>query len=168
VSDALVADALDPGLLEIVDMGFFEGGVVEEDLDAIGSGFLEAADAPDVEQVRKAAGSGGVVAGLLVGEERPLPLRCLEAGRPYSGSRRMAEACLVRTSVTRVLNSSRSWASAAAPRSLARDFWSEPRWSMAAAAMTPRWSETAFKPASFPGVNFSIDACLLSAWFFVG
>jgi hypothetical protein len=27
---------------------------------------------------------------------------------------------------------------------------------MAAAAMTPRWSETAFSPASFPGVSFSI------------
>src|SRR2546429_4968377 len=75
----------------------------------------------------------------------------------------MAEACLVRTLVTRVLNSSRSCASAAAPRSLARAFWSEPRWSMAAAAITPRWSETAFSPASFPGVNFSIGACLLRA-----
>src|SRR6266849_2921329 len=81
----------------------------------------------------------------------------------------MAEAWRVRTSVTRVLNSSRSWASEAAPRSLARDFWREPRWSMAAAAMTPRWSETALSPASFPGVSFSIGACLLwGCYEFVG
>src|ERR1700730_6416366 len=81
----------------------------------------------------------------------------------------MAEACLVRTEVTRVLKTSRSWASAAAPRSLARDFWREPRWSMAAAAMTPRSSETAFSPASFPGVNFSfsIGACLLRLLIYV-
>ncbi len=69
VGEALVADALDPGVLEVVDGGFFEGRVVEEDLDAVGAGFLEAADAPDVEEVGEAAGGGGVVAGLLVGEQ---------------------------------------------------------------------------------------------------
>ena len=36
---------------------------------------------------------------------------------------------------------------------LAIDFCSEPRWSMAAAAMTPRVFDTAFSPASFPGVK---------------
>jgi hypothetical protein len=35
---------------------------------------------------------------------------------------------------------------------LASDFFSDPRWSIAAAAMTPRASETAFSPASFPAV----------------
>jgi len=52
VSNTLVADALDPGLLEIVDGGFFERSVVEEDLDAVGSCLFQAADAPDVEEVR--------------------------------------------------------------------------------------------------------------------
>jgi hypothetical protein len=37
---------------------------------------------------------------------------------------------------------------------------------MAAAAMTPRWSETALRPASFPGVSVSIDACVSWANFF--
>ncbi len=80
VGDALVADALDPGVLEIVDCGLFEGGVVEEDLDAVGAGFLEAADAPEVEEVRQAAGGGGVVAGLLVGEEKALAVAVLGGG----------------------------------------------------------------------------------------
>ena len=33
------------------------------------------------------------------------------------------------------------------------DFCSDPRWSMAAAAITPRGLETALRPASFPGVR---------------
>jgi hypothetical protein len=41
------------------------------------------------------------------------------------------------------------------PFSLAKDFFSDPRWSMAAAAITPRELETAFIPASFPGVSFT-------------
>jgi hypothetical protein len=40
-----------------------------------------------------------------------------------------------------------------APFSLLRAFFNDPRWSMAAAAITPRWSDTAFMPASFPGLN---------------
>src|SRR5687767_3911861 len=74
---------------------------------------------------------------------------------PHSGSRRIALACCVSTSVTRILNSSISRSPTSDPRSFASDFLSEPRWSMAAAAMTPRSSETAFIPASFPGVIFT-------------
>src|SRR5579864_1444516 len=66
----------------------------------------------------------------------------------------MAEACGVRTSLTRVLNSSIMASVTSPPFSLARDFCSEPRWSMAAAAMTPRSVETLFRPANFPGVSF--------------
>src|SRR3954463_16124067 len=40
------------------------------------------------------------------------------------------------------------------PFSFCNDFFSEPRWSIAAAAITPRSFETAFMPASFPGVSF--------------
>src|SRR5579875_1702949 len=61
------------------------------------------------------------------------------------------------------LKSSRSCPSADAPRAVASDFSKEPRWSMAAAAMTPRSFETAFSPASFPGVNFIILPPLLCA-----
>ena len=81
VGDALVADALDPGLLVVVDGGLLEGGVVEEDLDAVGAGFLQAADAPEVEQVGQTAGGGGVVAGLLVGEEEALAVAVLGGGK---------------------------------------------------------------------------------------
>ena len=54
VGAALVADALGPGLLVVVDLGIVKGRVVEQDLDAIGAGFLEATDGPDVEQIGQA------------------------------------------------------------------------------------------------------------------
>ena len=85
VGEALVADALDPGLLEVVDGGFFEGAVVEEDLDAVGSGFLEAAYAPDVEQVGQTAGGRGVITGLFVGEEEALAVAVLGGGQAKLG-----------------------------------------------------------------------------------
>src|ERR1035438_7456420 len=65
----------------------------------------------------------------------------------------MALACGVRTSLTSVLNSSIMASETAEPFSLARDFCSEPRWSMAAAAITPCAFETAFIPASLPGAT---------------
>jgi hypothetical protein len=40
VGAALVADALGPGVLVVVDVRLFVGRVVEEDLDAVGAGFL--------------------------------------------------------------------------------------------------------------------------------
>jgi hypothetical protein len=60
--------------------------------------------------------------------------------------------------VTRDLNSSISWSPTSAPFSFARDFFREPRWSIAAAAMTPRSFDTAFMPASLPGVIFTIES----------
>ncbi len=66
----------------------------------------------------------------------------------------MALACGVSTSVTSVLNSSIMASATSPPFSLASDFCSEPRWSMAAAAITPRSFDTAFIPASLPGVIF--------------
>src|SRR5260221_8704401 len=74
---------------------------------------------------------------------------------PHSGSSRIALACCVSTSVTRILNSSISWSPTLPPRSLASAFCSDPRWSIAAAAITPRVSDTAFMPASLPGVIFT-------------
>ena len=42
VGAALVAKALDPGMLEVVDLLGIERRVVEQDLDAVGAGFLQA------------------------------------------------------------------------------------------------------------------------------
>ena len=81
-------------------------------------------------------------------------LRALAAGSPHSGSRRMALACWVSTSLTTILNSSMFASVISAPFSFANDFLSDPRWSMAAAATTPRGLETFFIPESFPGVSF--------------
>src|SRR5215831_12180066 len=84
--------------------------------------------------------------------------RAREAGRPNSGSRRMALACGVSTRVTMVLNSSIMEALISLPFSLAKAFCSDPRWSIAAAAITPRSFETAFMPANFPGVSFMVSS----------
>src|SRR6267154_1943572 len=56
-----------------------------EDFDAVGSSFLEAANAPDVEEVGQAAGGGGVVAGLLVGQEEALAVAVLRGGQAVLG-----------------------------------------------------------------------------------
>ena len=85
VGAALVADALDPGVLEVVDGELFEWGVVEEDLDAVGAGFFEAADAPKVEEVGEAAGGGGVVAGFFVGEKEAGGVAMLGRGQAVLG-----------------------------------------------------------------------------------
>src|SRR5216684_7344414 len=66
----------------------------------------------------------------------------------------MALAWGVSTSVTSDLNSSIMASPTSPPFSLASDFCSDPRWSMAAAAMTPRSFETLLSPASFPAVIF--------------
>src|SRR6185437_10105595 len=50
VRATLVADALDEGVLAVIDIGAFERRVVEQDLDTVGARFLEAADRPVVEQ----------------------------------------------------------------------------------------------------------------------
>src|SRR6266513_719824 len=80
--------------------------------------------------------------------------RRLEAGNPHSGSSRIALACGVRTSVTSDLNSSIMALLTSLPFSLARDFCSDPRWSIAAAAITPRSLETRLSPFNLPGVSF--------------
>src|SRR5208282_995503 len=67
---ALVADALDPGVLLVVDVRGIRGSVVEKNLDAIGAGFHEAARGIVGQQIGKAAGLGVVVAALLVGQEQ--------------------------------------------------------------------------------------------------
>ncbi len=65
--------------------GLLERRVVEQDLDAVGAGFLEAANAPDVEQVGQAAGGLRVVAGLLVGEQQAGVVAQLGGGQAELG-----------------------------------------------------------------------------------
>src|SRR6476620_4452483 len=81
VGAALVTDALDEGVLAVIDIGLLHRSVVEKDLDAVGASFLEAADRPVVEQVGEAAGGGGVVAGLLIGEQKALAVAVLGGGK---------------------------------------------------------------------------------------
>ena len=71
----------------------------------------------------------------------------------------MAVECLVSTAVTAFLNCTRSSGVVAAPRALAMDFSSDPRWSIAAAAITPFSSAQALMPANLP-----LDILTLS-WF---
>src|SRR5213594_1871271 len=80
------------------------------------------------------------------------------ASRPNSGSSRIALAYGVRTRVTATLNSdiiSGITALDSTPFSLAIDFCNEPRWSMAAAEMTPFLLATALSLFSFPSVIFT-------------
>ena len=46
IGTALVADALSESALEVVDLRRIEGRVVEQNFDAIGTGFLDAAHGP--------------------------------------------------------------------------------------------------------------------------
>ena len=70
VGAALVADALDPGMLPVVDVLGVVGSVVKQNLDAIGASFFQAAGRPVIEQIGQAAGAGLVVSGLFVGEQQ--------------------------------------------------------------------------------------------------
>ena len=70
VGAAFVADALNPGVLDFVDVLGIVRGVVEKNLDAIGAGFFQTACGPDVEQVRQAAGTSLVVSSLFIGEQQ--------------------------------------------------------------------------------------------------
>jgi hypothetical protein len=66
VGAALVADPLDPRVLDVVDvLGVFRR-VIEQNLDAVSAGFLEPFHRPLVEQIRQPPRTGLVVAGLLV------------------------------------------------------------------------------------------------------
>jgi len=75
VGAALVADALDPGMFDVVDALRIVRRVVEQDLDAVGSRFFQPADRPLVEQVRKTSRPGLVVPRLLVRHQKPGVLR---------------------------------------------------------------------------------------------
>ncbi len=69
----------------------------------------------------------------------------------------MALACGVRMRLTASLNSAiicGVTAFLSTPFSLAMALINDPRWSMAAAAITPRESATALRPFCFPGLIF--------------
>src|ERR1700759_3348121 len=85
VGAALVTDALDEGVLAVVDLGLLHRRVIEEDLDTVGAGFLEPTDRPVVEQIGEAPGGGGVVAGLLIGEQEALAVAMFGGGKSELG-----------------------------------------------------------------------------------
>ena len=105
---AFAADALDPGVLDVVDFGRIKRRVVEQNFDAVGAGGDEALHGPIRKQIGQAAGARVVVAAVLIGEQQAgmFMARAFAAGRPYSGSSRMALACGVSALLTAVLNSS--------------------------------------------------------------
>jgi hypothetical protein len=70
VGVALVADALGPSVLVVVDLGVVEGRVVEQDLDAVGTGFFQAAHRPNVEQIGQTSRQLRVIASLFVGQQK--------------------------------------------------------------------------------------------------
>ena len=78
VGAALVADALDKGMFHIVDVAGLKWAVVEQDLDAVRTGFLQAANRPVVEQIGKSASFRRIVAGLFIGKQKTfaVPLLC--------------------------------------------------------------------------------------------
>ncbi len=83
VGPALVADALDPRMLLVVDVLRIVGRVVEQDFDAVGADFLQATNGPLVEEVREPPGPCLVVAGLLVREQKAGVLRpAFARGKP--------------------------------------------------------------------------------------
>ena len=154
------ADALDPGVLDFVDLGRIERRVVEQNLDAIGSRADEAADGPDVEQIGQTAGARVVVAAVFVGEQQAGVLRASARGgqtvfgieQDGAGVRRED----ARDGGLEFLEHLRGDVLLVDALSLAMALLSEPRWSMAAAAITPRESDTAFSPFCFPGVIFMV------------
>ena len=83
-----------------------------------------------------------------------MALRCFDASIPHCGSSRIAEAWGVSAAVTIDLNSSSIASVASRPAAWPSAFFSDPRWSIAAAAIVPVPVDTAFIPASFPGVIF--------------
>ena len=70
VGAALVADALDPGVLLVVDVFRIIRRVVEQNLDAVRARFFQAPRRPVIEQIAQAPGSGLVVAGLFVSQQQ--------------------------------------------------------------------------------------------------
>jgi len=107
-------------------------------------------------------GQGGIVAVFSYASSRPLPLRRFDAGRPNSGSEQDGRGVLREHLGDQLLELDQGGVgTSATPFSFARDFFSDPRWSMAAAAITPRLSDTAFSPASLPGSYSSTFVSLL-------
>ena len=81
VGAALVADAFDEGILDVVDFLLLKRGVVEQQLDRVRALMLNSAHRPVIEQVGQTARGGGVVAGLLIGQQQTLAVAVLGGGQ---------------------------------------------------------------------------------------
>ena len=135
-----------------------ERRVVEQNLDAVGARSDQTADGPDVEQIGQAAGASVVVAAVFIGEQQAGILRArLRGGKAVLGIEQNGAGVRsqdLRNGGLELLEHLRGDCFLSMPFSLAMALLSEPRWSMAAAAITPRESDTAFMPFCFPGVSF--------------
>ena len=70
VSAALVADALYPGMLDVVDLVAIGGRVVKQDLEGVSAGLFQPLHRPVIQQIGQPAGFGLVIAGLFIGEQQ--------------------------------------------------------------------------------------------------
>ena len=93
VSLALRANALDEGVLDIVDARIVVGRVVDQNLHRVGAPIDDALGGDVRQKVGQAAGLGVVVSAEFVGQQQAcVRERALAASRPNSGSSRMALA----------------------------------------------------------------------------
>jgi hypothetical protein len=127
-------------VLFVIDVFGIEGRVIKQNFDAVRSDFFQAVGRPMIKQVAETAGASLVVSGLFIGQQQAGVLGAA-LGRGQAPA-------------TSDLNSSIKASLTSPPFSLAKAFCKDPRWSMAAAAMTPRSVDTLLRPASFPGASF--------------
>src|ERR1700730_9393267 len=81
IGAALVADALNPGVLFIVHILRVVRRVVEKDLHAVGTRFLQSARGPVIEQVAESSGTGLVISGFFIRQQQSRVLGAAFRGR---------------------------------------------------------------------------------------
>ena len=154
MSLALRADAFDEGVLDVVDLRVVEGGVVDQNLHGVRAPVHDALHGNVRQQVGQAAGLGVVVAALLVGQQQ-----AGVGGARFGGGQAELRIEQDGAGMRRQNLADRDFEFAhhlvgdlivAMPRAAASDFCRLPRWSMAAAAMTPSLFESAFRWRIFP------------------
>src|SRR4029077_7962862 len=70
VGAAFVADALDPGVLLVIDVFGIKGRVIKQNLDAVGASLFQAAGGPVVKQLSQTARASCTVAGFFGGQQQ--------------------------------------------------------------------------------------------------
>src|SRR5207237_5482854 len=70
IATALIADALDPGVLFVVYILRIKWRVIEQDFHTIGTSFLQALCRPMVKKISEAARAGLVIPGFLIRQQQ--------------------------------------------------------------------------------------------------